>query len=102
MMKILGISEVDEGRRIYLPKSVFEELGLKENDTFLLKLGERVYLVRQKRGSKQSIKVRVGTRQRVYLPREILERLKLSVGSKVIFLREGKNITLSRLEERIK
>ena len=98
-MRVIGISRVDEGRRIYLPRDLFDILNIKGEICFK-NVGKHIEVTTK--DTEGGIKVSVGTKNRVYVPDEILERLKLEIGSNVIFLQEGGKVTLSRLEDRIR
>jgi len=99
--KVLGISKVDEVRRIYFPKSVIEELGLTIGDRIKYMPGKKVVI--EAANSDDEYSEKIGIKQRVFVPKYIMEKIGLQIGSDVIFLREGNNeITLSKLYDRIK
>jgi len=45
---------------------------------------------------------KIDTRQRVCLPKEVTRRLKLDIGTDVIFLQRGKNVRVCRLDNAIR
>ncbi len=87
-MRILGITSVSERRRIYIPKSVRELLG--DSVSF----SERGGRVAVERGGDRNI----DERGRASIGRDILERLGVGEGGCLVFLGDGKDVYLARLE----
>jgi len=98
--KVFGISKIDAGRRIYVPKTVLEELEATRGDYVHFKLGKRPAIEKAIENSDGKLKIDV--RQRVYVPNWLMEALKTAISKEVIFIKEGRDITISRLESRIR
>lgn len=101
MTKILGISRIDEGRRLYIPKGLADELNIKCGDSISFKPTKKGIKVFPKKNLDNAINGKVDSKYRIYFPEKALSSLNLKPNEKVIVLKE-EDIVLARLEDRIK
>lgn len=97
--RVLGISKIDEGKRIYLPKSVMTELNVNIGEYVVMKAKEPFFYIEK---AKEGSGVKIDTKQRIYAPASLFQFLKAEIGNNLIFIKEGTGVTISRLENRIK
>jgi len=95
-MEVLGISKIDEGRRLYIPVAVLKELGLNKGDRVRFVKKNKVEMIPDDDG------VMIDKGQRIYATDKLVEMLELGIGSEVVFIKEDGKITISKLIDRIR